>query len=355
MTANDARKDEGNAAVSGNREEMVKPSDSANLPKAFYHIRQREGLPWQLAASRFSELPPGTVVIVNTEHGREPVVVMEVAPITFSLPAYMPKKLQYQQKRQERKAAVESSEGGEESEENGENRGGKGCQKNKDCRPPLLEIVEIAEQKDIDGLLSLQEDERAAFEKCQEFVNTHQLKMKLVRVEQFYNKSKMIFYFTAENRVDFRGLVKDLVQEYRTRIEMRQIGVRHETKMFGGLGICGRELCCAKHLHSFSSISVKMAKEQDLPLNPNKISGVCGRLFCCLTHEYDSYKKERRKMPRIGRRLVVDGKEYTVLRQNVLRRQIIAAESSGEEVTLDFAEWSRARPVKKRENRGGKE
>lgn len=171
--------------------------------------------------------------------------------------------------------------------------------------------------------------------------------MHLVRVERFFNGSKMIFYFTADNRVDFRGLVKDLVQEFRTRVEMRQVGVRHETKMIGGVGTCGRELCCSSFIKKFDSVSIKMAKEQDLPLNPTKISGVCNRLLCCLTYEYDTYKKQRKNMPKAGRKIKVDGEIYLVRRQVILKNSLLAENSSGEEVLLSAEQWQSYQPVKR--------
>lgn len=217
-----------------------------------------------------------------------------------------------------------------------------------------MEIVSIADEDEIHGYSALLLSEGEACGVCLRLVAKHHLVMKLVRVEKFYGGGKMIFYFTAENRVDFRGLVKDLVQEYRTRIEMRQVGVRHETRMLGGIGICGREFCCSGHLKNFSSVSIKMAKEQDLPLNPNKISGVCNRLFCCLTHEYSSYKKERRKMPRPGRRILLGDEQFLIRRQNVLCGSVLAENSSGEEVSLSREQWEEATPVKgKAESRDG--
>jgi cell fate regulator YaaT (PSP1 superfamily) len=157
----------------------------------------------------------------------------------------------------------------------------------------------------------------------------------------------MIFYFTADNRVDFRGLVKDLVQEFRTRVEMRQVGVRHETKMIGGIGTCGRELCCSSFIKKFDSVSIKMAKEQDLPLNPTKISGVCNRLLCCLTYEYDTYKKQRKEMPKPGKRIKIGGEVFLVRRQIVLKNSIVAESSSGEEVVLTAGQWQSFQPVKR--------
>jgi len=187
---------------------------------------------------------------------------------------------------------------------------------------------------------NLPESELAAFKTCEELIEKHQLVMRLIRVEKFFNGSKMIFYFTADNRVDFRGLVKDLVQEFRTRVEMRQVGVRHETKMIGGIGICGRELCCSSFMKKFDSVSIKMAKEQDLPLNPTKISGVCNRLLCCLTYEYDTYRRQRREMPKVGRKIKLGGEIFRVRRQNPLQQSIVVVNNEGDEKLVLKPEWS---------------
>ena len=166
-----------------------------------------------------------------------------------------------------------------------------------------------------DNLL-IREDE--AFKLCATRITEVSLKMKLISVERYFNGSKVVFYFTAENRVDFRELVKGLVQDFRTRVEMKQIGVRHETKMIGGLGCCGRELCCSSFIGEFAPVSIKMAKDQDLPLNPAKISGICNRLLCCLTHENETYKALRKGMPKYGKNLLLDGKTYKIIKINVL-------------------------------------
>jgi len=185
--------------------------------------------------------------------------------------------------------------------------------------------------------LARQEDE--AFQICQGLVERHQLEMRLVRVERFFNGAKIIFYFTADNRVDFRALVKDLVREFRTRVEMRQVGVRHETKMLGGLGACGRELCCVSFMNNFDSVTIKMAKEQDLPLNPAKISGLCNRLLCCLEHEYDTYRQLRKNMPKVGKRIKVGSEFVRVKSQNPLREVIVVQSDDGAERQLPRAEW----------------
>ncbi|MCI5144793.1 MAG: hypothetical protein D3923_04530 [Candidatus Electrothrix sp. AR3] len=187
------------------------------------------------------------------------------------------------------------------------------------------------------------EKEAAVF--CEKRIKNLSLPMNLVRAERYFNGSKVIFYFTAESRVDFRELVKALVHEFRTRVEMRQIGVRHETQMTGGIGACGRELCCTSFLRKFESVSIKMAKTQDLPLNPAKISGVCNRLLCCLTYEYDNYKTIKQNMPRVGRQINYGGTIYRVTRNFALQGSILAISREGEEVTLTEKQWREAKPV----------
>ncbi|MCB2184348.1 MAG: hypothetical protein KQH63_20155 [Desulfobulbaceae bacterium] len=190
----------------------------------------------------------------------------------------------------------------------------------------------------------LVEREQEAFDFCQDKIDHHKLSMKLIKVERFFNGSKIIFYFTAENRVDFRQLVKDLVQEFRTRVEMRQIGVRHETKMIGGLGCCGRELCCSSYINDFAPVSIKMAKEQNLPLNPVKISGICNRLLCCLTYEYPTYKALKKELPRPGKKLIYEGKKYKIIKQNILEGSILVVdpETSDPPRLLSRKEWQTA-------------
>ncbi len=193
----------------------------------------------------------------------------------------------------------------------------------------------------------LPEFENDAFGVCNKQVKNLGLSMQLVRVERFFNGSKIIFYFTAESRVDFRELVKKLVQEFRTRVEMRQIGVRHETQMTGGIGACGRELCCSSFLNKFESVSIKMAKTQDLPLNPAKISGLCNRLLCCLTYEYETYRTIKKKMPKIGRWIRYEGTEYRVIRLMPLSNSILTISKEGEETVLSEEQWGAAKPVAK--------
>lgn len=199
----------------------------------------------------------------------------------------------------------------------------------------------------------LPEQEEKAFQLCRKHVELLQLPMHLVRVEQFFSGAKIIFYFTAESRVDFRELVKILVQEFRTRVEMRQIGVRHETQMTGGLGACGRELCCCSFLNKFDSVSIKMAKAQDLPLNPAKISGLCNRLLCCLTYEYETYRTMKKGMPRVGRSMQFEGKNYQVVRQIPLLGKVVAVAADGEERLLTEEEWRAADAMPKNSGRKG--
>ncbi|TDF91613.1 PSP1 domain-containing protein [Paenibacillus piri] len=165
---------------------------------------------------------------------------------------------------------------------------------------PLKKVIRIADQTDAQLVEDNKSAARNAFALCQDKIRDHQLKMKLVDVEYTFDRNKIIFYFTAEGRVDFRELVKDLAGVFRTRIELRQIGVRDEAKMLGGIGPCGRILCCSSFLGDFEPVSIKMAKDQNLSLNPTKISGLCGRLMCCLKYEHDNYESAKEDVPRVG-------------------------------------------------------
>ena len=165
---------------------------------------------------------------------------------------------------------------------------------------PLKPIIRIANQQDMAAIERNKKKEAEAFEICKQKIEAHKLKMNLIEAETTFDNSKLLFYFTAENRVDFRELVKDLASVFRTRIELRQIGVRDEARMLGGLGICGQPFCCSRFLGEFHPVSIKMAKEQSLSLNPTKISGTCGRLMCCLKYEQDSYEELYRTTPRAG-------------------------------------------------------
>lgn len=169
---------------------------------------------------------------------------------------------------------------------------------------PLKKVIRIADERDAVTVEQNREAARQALATCAMKVSEHQLKMKLVDVEYTFDRNKIIFYFTADGRVDFRELVKDLAGIFRTRIELRQIGVRDEAKLLGGIGPCGRPLCCSTWLGDFAPVSIKMAKDQNLSLNPTKISGLCGRLMCCLKYEHDSYESARDELPEVGSRVV---------------------------------------------------
>ena len=188
---------------------------------------------------------------------------------------------------------------------------------------PLKPIIRAATEQDMQVLAKNKEKEKDAFRICEEKIAFRKLKMNLVDVECTFDNNKLLFYFTAENRVDFRELVKDLASVFRTRIELRQIGVRDETKIRGGIGICGRPLCCHTYLSEFAPVSIKMAKEQNLSLNPTKISGVCGRLMCCLTNEEETYEELNSHLPANGDHVTTpEGLRGDVQSVNVLRQLV---------------------------------
>ena len=167
----------------------------------------------------------------------------------------------------------------------------------KDIIPPLKPVIRIATKEDIAKREEIKKKESEAFKICQQKIGAHELEMKLIEAEYTFDMSKLTFYFTADGRIDFRELVKDLASAFRTRIELRQIGIRDETKFMGGLGVCGRQFCCSSFLPDFVQVSIKMAKEQNLSLNSTKISGACGRLMCCLRYEHEAYQEEIRLTP----------------------------------------------------------
>ncbi len=192
----------------------------------------------------------------------------------------------------------------------------------KDIVAPLKQVIRVATEKDIEIEEQNRAKEEKAFDICLEAIDKHNLEMKLVDVEYTFDSNKVIFYFTADGRVDFRELVKDLASIFKTRIELRQIGVRDEAKMLGGLGPCGRPLCCSTFLGDFEPVSIKMAKEQNLSLNPTKISGICGRLMCCLKYEEDVYEEIKQEMPAIGAKASTPDGEGVVVDTNILRRRV---------------------------------
>ena len=187
---------------------------------------------------------------------------------------------------------------------------------------PLRKLLRKATREDIQRLEENHRKEKAAFRTCEEKIAEHGLEMKLVDVEYTFDNSKILFYFTADGRVDFRELVKDLAGQFRTRIELRQIGVRDEAKMLGGLGICGRAFCCGTFLDSFQPVSIKMAKEQGLSLNPVKISGACGRLMCCLKYEQEAYQDLLRTTPKVNALVSTPEGKGVVIDQNLLTRKL---------------------------------
>jgi cell fate regulator YaaT (PSP1 superfamily) len=284
----------------------AKPSsEEAPLPSndhlSYYRLRFRTMGQEYTVDSLLHDLAYGTIIMAKTDHGAEPGVIVG--------------------------RAANAQDSGIE-------------------RKASSSILRRASQEEEEKFTRLVELEQEAFAICERHVGILKLPMQLVRVERFFNGSKIIFYFTAENRVDFRELVKNLVQEFRTRVEMRQIGVRHETQMLGGIGPCGRELCCSSFLNKFESVSIKMAKTQDLPLNPAKISGVCNRLLCCLTYEYDAYRTMKKGMPRIGRWINYQGNLYRVVRLIPLLGRIHVVSRDGEEMVLNEEQWQKAEPSK---------
>ena len=203
----------------------------------------------------------------------------------------------------------------------------------------LKPILRKATEEDTEKYEANKEKSEEAFKTCLKKIEDHGLKMKLIAAEYTFDNSKVLFYFTADGRVDFRELVRDLASVFRTRIELRQIGVRDEAKISGGLGMCGRELCCHSHLSEFIPVSIKMAKDQGLSLNPSKISGVCGRLMCCLKHEQETYEYLNSKMPAVGDEVkAVDGTVGEVANVNVMRQtvRIIVTDEEGNKDAVEY-------------------
>ena len=197
---------------------------------------------------------------------------------------------------------------------------------------PLKPVIRIATEQDEKQVEKNRQKEKEAFKICLEKIAKHKLDMKLVEAEYTFDNNKLLFYFTADGRIDFRELVKDLASVFRTRIELRQIGVRDETKILGGIGICGRCLCCHTYLSEFAPVSIRMAKEQNLSLNQTKISGVCGRLMCCLKNEQETYEELNRRLPGIGDTVTTpDGIQGNVQSVNVLRQLVKVVVEIGDE------------------------
>jgi cell fate regulator YaaT (PSP1 superfamily) len=210
----------------------------------------------------------------------------------------------------------------------------------------IRSIVRRCTDEDLRAQEQNQKLERDALEFCFGRIRERGLPMKLIGVECLFDRSKLIFFFTADNRVDFRELVKDLVQKFKTRIELRQIGARNESRIFGGLGVCGQKICCTNFLYNLDRVSVKMAKEQNMPLNPEKISGLCGRLMCCLAFEYDSYLDMKRGMPKCGKRVgIAQGGCGKVIRQNILRGTLAVYTEEGKEVEVEIKDLREPQPL----------
>ena len=209
--------------------------------------------------------------------------------------------------------------------------------------PPLKKVKRPADEEDLSQLTENAVLEKQAHSLCRDRITARKLDMNLVKVDVFFDRSKIVFYFTAEGRVDFRTLVRDLVGELHTRVEMRQIGVRHEAKLLGGLGSCGRELCCCTFLKDFEPVTIRMAKEQNLPLNPTKLSGLCGRLMCCLGYEYKLYKELSKGLPKEGDTIRLKEGTGRVTAVNVINRSVVVELEGGREVEISYEEGKRER------------
>ena len=203
-----------------------------------------------------------------------------------------------------------------------------------DIVKPLCKMLRIANQKDFDRIEENHKKEAEAFKICEKKIENHSLEMKLVNVEYSFDGSRIIFFFTADGRVDFRELVKDLASEFHTRIELRQIGVRDEAKMLGGIGICGQPYCCKRFLNDFQTVSIKMAKEQGLSLNPTKVSGSCGRLMCCLKYEQDAYEHLASFTPRVGSTVKTPEGIGTVIDCNLITGNLIVRLNDSETMPI---------------------
>ncbi|MDZ7640486.1 MAG: regulatory iron-sulfur-containing complex subunit RicT [Desulfurivibrio sp.] len=288
-------------------------AETSQLPRCCA-IRFRPAGQPKTAISRLTDLAGEEMVMAQTEHGLEPALVHHP--------------------RHPCGPTVATAAAGA-AEQPSPARG--------DETAPLPVVSRRATAEEVTKFNSLQQREAESFATARHLIAKHRLPMKLIRAERYFNGGKIIFYFTAENRVDFRELVKDLVQEFRTRVEIRQVGVRHETKMIGGLGCCGRELCCSSYIRNFAPVSIKMAKEQGLPLNPSKISGICNRLLCCLTYEFETYRQLRKPMPRPGKQVTLDGKLFKVLKLNVLEQSVEVRQTDDPErqIVWQASEWQR--------------
>lgn len=218
---------------------------------------------------------------------------------------------------------------------------------------PLKKVIRVATEEDILQEKEDKKKEKEAFDICEEKITKHKLDMKLVDVEMTFDHNKLIFYFTSDGRVDFRELVKELASIFRTRIELRQIGVRDEAKMLNGIGICGRSLCCSTFLGDFTPVSIKMAKEQNLSLNPTKISGICGRLMCCLKYEEEVYEELNRNLPSVGDVIKCPDGTGEVLSVNVLMQNVkaIVRKNDNDGPTIGFYNVEEIKVIKSKRNK----
>ena len=218
---------------------------------------------------------------------------------------------------------------------------------------PLKPVIRMATRADEEVERKNKEKEKEAFKICLEKIKKHDLQMKLIDAEYTFDNNKVLFYFTADGRIDFRELVKDLAAVFKTRIELRQIGVRDETKIMGGVGICGRALCCHSYLSEFIPVSIKMAKEQNLSLNPTKISGVCGRLMCCLKNEEETYEELNSKLPNIGDYVTTDdglkGEVHSVSVLRQLVKVVVTVDRDEKEIREYKVEQLKFRPKRRRD------
>jgi len=205
-----------------------------------------------------------------------------------------------------------------------------------DITREIRNIIRIATKEDLERIEENKKRVDYAFQVCEKKIQERKLNMKLIDAEYSFDMTKLIYYFTSDDRVDFRELVKDLARIFKVRIELRQIGVRDEAKMLGGFGHCGRPLCCATFLKNFEPVAIKMAKEQGLPLNPSKISGCCGRLMCCLGYEYENYRQYLKGLPREGEKIKVKDAKGKVISVNALKRKVLVQLEDGTQVELDY-------------------
>lgn len=215
---------------------------------------------------------------------------------------------------------------------------------------PLKKVIRVANKNDLDSLEKYKKKEPEALKICKEKIKKYKLDMNLIDVEYKFDGSKILFYFTADGRIDFRELVKDLASVFRTRIELRQIGVRDEVKRIGGNGVCGRELCCCTFLNNFETVSIKMAKEQNIALNPSKISGNCGRLMCCLKYEQDVYSEKLSRLPKVGAIVKTEAGEGTVEGVEVLKEVLKVKIKDGDDYTYKKFDAKDVKVIKESKN-----